>query len=169
MRPSEADRERIIETRSPSETRNLGVRLAKALEPGTAIALIGDLGSGKTVFAQGVAEGLGCAGEVTSPTFALVNVYEGRLPVYHADFYRLSRPQDVESIGFRDYLDGRGVLLVEWADRHPEALPDERLEVMIRPGRGVGEAGGDAAAPDEQRTVRLRAYGEGARRLLDHL
>lgn len=122
---------RVVETRSAEETRALGREIGRALGPGAVVALVGALGAGKTVFAQGVAEGLGCTEEATSPTFALVHVYEGPIPMYHVDFYRLSRPDEVESLGFRDYLDGRGVLLVEWADRVPGSLPADRLEVRF--------------------------------------
>lgn len=123
---------RVFETCSEAETRALGRRVAGELGPGRVVALLGDLGAGKTVFAQGVVEGLGCAAEASSPTFSLVHVYEGPIAVYHIDFYRLSRPEEVETLGFRDYLDGRGVVLVEWADRVPESLPADRLEVRIQ-------------------------------------
>ena len=155
MRPSEDPRETTLETRSDAETRLLGMRLAKGLRPGMTVALCGALGTGKTVLAKGVAEGLGCRQEASSPTFTLVNVYEGPVPMYHVDFYRLSRPEEVESLGLRDYMDGRGVLLVEWADRAMDSLPEERLEVRIR------------RLDDAEREFIFRARGDEAGRLLD--
>ncbi len=155
MRPSEDPRETTLETRSDAETRLLGMRLAKGLRPGMTVALCGALGTGKTVLAKGMAEGLGCRQEATSPTFTLVNVYEGPVPMYHVDFYRLSRPEEVESLGLRDYMDGRGVLLVEWADRAMESLPEERLEVRIK------------RLDDAEREFIFRARGGEAERLLD--
>lgn len=157
MRPSEAARDGVLETRSEAETRALGVRLARGLRPGAAVGLMGPLGAGKTVLAQGIAEGLGCAQEASSPSFTLVNVYEGAIPLYHVDFYRLSGEEEVESLGFRDYLDGRGVVLVEWADRVPGSLPAERLEVTLR------------RIDDERRSLTFRAFGEAAERTLQHL
>ena len=155
MQPSEDPRETILETRSDAETRLLGIRLAKGLRPGMTVTLCGALGTGKTVLAKGVAEGLGCRQEASSPTFTLVNVYDGPVPMYHVDFYRLSRPEEVESLGLRDYLDGRGVLLVEWADRAMDSLPEERLEVRIR------------RLDDTEREFIFRARGDEAGRLLD--
>jgi tRNA threonylcarbamoyladenosine biosynthesis protein TsaE len=157
MRPSEAVSGGVIETRSEEETRAVGVRLARGLGPGAAVGLVGPLGSGKTVLAKGIAEGLGCAEEATSPSFTLVNVYEGAVPVYHIDFYRLADRDDVESLGFRDYLDGRGVVLVEWPDRVPGSLPADRLEVTLR------------RIDDERRSLSFHAYGEAALRTLEHL
>lgn len=155
MRRSEDPREAILETCSEAETRLLGMRLAKGLRPGMTVALCGAVGTGKTVLAKGVAEGLGCRQEASSPSFTLVNVYEGPVPMYHVDFYRLSRPEEVESLGLRDYLDGRGVLLVEWADRAMDSLPEERLEIRIR------------RLDDAEREFIFRARGDEAGHLLD--
>ena len=157
MRRSEDPREASLTTRSEAETRLLGMRLAKGLQPGMTVALCGALGTGKTVLAKGVAQGLGCRQEASSPTFTLVNVYDGPVPMYHVDFYRLSRPEEVESLGLRDYLDGRGVLLVEWADRAMDSLPEERLEVRI------------SRLDDEEREFIFRACGDEAGRLLDRV
>jgi tRNA threonylcarbamoyladenosine biosynthesis protein TsaE len=149
--------ERTLETGSEEETRALGERLGKALRAGDVLALLGDLGTGKTVLAKGILAGLGGRDEATSPSFTLVNVYEAPLPVYHLDFYRLGREEDVESLGFRDLLDGRGVVLVEWADRVPTCLPADRLEVTLR------------RIDDRRRALRLRALGPSAARALERL
>ncbi len=149
--------ERLLETGSEEETRALGVRLGRALRAGDVLALLGDLGTGKTVLAKGIVAGLGGREEATSPSFTLVNVYEGPLPIYHLDFYRLGREEDVESLGFRDLLDGPGVVLVEWADRVPSCLPADRLEVTLR------------RTDDRRRALRVRALGRRAARILQTL
>ena len=112
------------------ETRALGARLGRWARAGDIVACCGVLGAGKTTFVQGFAEGLGVGGDdyVRSPTFALVHVYHG----YHFDFYRLSSCEEVQDIGFGDYLEAGGVIIIEWADKFPEILPPMRLEVSIR-------------------------------------
>ena len=114
-------------------TRHLGRSLAKALEPGTVVALVGPLGAGKTRFVQATAEGLGVPADVvTSPTFVLVNEYmEGRLPVYHFDTYRLPNADEFVDLGSDEYFFGSGVCLIEWADRVTPVLPRQRLEIAI--------------------------------------
>ena len=116
------------------ETRALGARLGRWARAGDIVACRGALGAGKTTFVQGFAEGLGVRGDayVRSPTFALVHAYHGRIPLYHFDFYRLSSCAEVQDIGFEEYLDAGGVVIIEWADRFPEILPPMRLEVSIR-------------------------------------
>ncbi len=116
------------------ETRALGVRLGRWARAGDMVACRGALGAGKTTFVQGFAEGYGVGSDdyVRSPTFALVHAYHGRTPLYHFDFYRFSCCTEVEDIGFEEYLDARGVVIVEWADKFPELLPSVRLEVYIR-------------------------------------
>ena len=124
----------VIETRSPEETLDLGRRIGRAADPGDVLALVGDLGTGKTVLAKGVAEGLGAASarEVVSPTFVLCREYlDGRLPLYHFDAYRLRGAADLEGIGASEVFGGEGLSLVEWADRAPQALPPDRLEVNL--------------------------------------
>lgn len=109
---------------SAAETEAAGVRAARELEPGDVIALVGDLGSGKTQFVKGMVRGIGCNAPVTSPTFTLLHEYVGgRLPVYHFDFYRLENLAALRAIGFDEYVFGAGVTVIEWADRFAKAIP----------------------------------------------
>ena len=126
-----AQRRRTVQA---EETRALGARLGRWARAGDIVACRGALGAGKTTFVQGFAEGLGVGGDayVRSPTFALVHAYHGRIPLYHFDFYRLSSCAEVQDIGFEEYLDAGGVIIIEWADRFPEILPPMRLEVSVR-------------------------------------
>ena len=120
-------------TRSEKETEALGGRLAERLRPGAVVACRGDLGMGKTAFTRGLARGLGCRERVTSPTFTIVNEYEGgRLPLFHFDLYRLEGAEDLFDIGWEDYLDRGGVCAVEWSERAAEALPPETIQVTLR-------------------------------------
>lgn len=116
------------------ETRTLGAHLGRWARAGDIVACRGALGAGKTTFVQGFAEGLGVGGDdyVRSPTFALVHAYHGRILLYHFDFYRLSSYSEVQDIGFEEYLDAGGVVIIEWADKFPEILPPRRLEVSVR-------------------------------------
>ena len=117
---------------SEAETEDLGRRLAAALGPGAVVAYRGDLGMGKTAFTRGLARGLGYEGRVTSPTFTIVNEYEGGgLPLFHFDMYRLEGPEDLFGIGWEDYLDRGGVCAVEWSERVEEALPEDAVTVTI--------------------------------------
>ena len=120
-------------TTQADQTRALGVRLGQRAQAGDFVACCGALGAGKTTFVQGFAEGYGIGANeyVRSPTFALVHMYHGRTPLYHFDFYRLSCFTEVQDIGFEEYLDASGVVIVEWADKFPQLLPAERLEVSI--------------------------------------
>ena len=118
---------------SEAETEDLGRRLAAALGPGAVVAYRGDLGLGKTAFTRGLARGLGYQGRVTSPTFTIVNEYEGTgLPLFHFDMYRLGGPEELFDIGWDDYLDRGGVCAVEWSERVAEALPPETVRVTLR-------------------------------------
>jgi tRNA threonylcarbamoyladenosine biosynthesis protein TsaE len=123
-----------IVTDSPDQTLLLGRRLGEILSGGAFIALIGSLGAGKTLLAKGIAGGLGVEdpGEVTSPTFVLVNEYRGRVPVYHIDLYRLESFAEVEAIGWDEWMGGPGVTLVEWAEKMGDNLPEERVEVHLQ-------------------------------------
>ena len=113
------------------ETEALGAALAARLRPGDVVAYLGDLGAGKTAFTRGLARGLGYAGRVTSPTFTIVNEYEGPVPLFHFDMYRLGGEEDLFDIGWEDYLDRGGVCAVEWSERVEEALPEDAVAVSI--------------------------------------
>lgn len=116
---------------SPKETFGIGKRLAALLRPGDILCLSGELGAGKTKFAQGIAAGLDIKEPVISPTFVLIREYAGRLSFYHMDAYRLSGPEDMEDLGYEEYFYGDGVTLLEWADRVKDILPGERLDIEI--------------------------------------
>ena len=117
-----------------SATEKLGLLLGRHLKDGDVLCLSGDLGAGKTLLSRGIATSLGVEPEaVTSPTFAIMNVYEGReLEVRHFDLYRLNRPEELEDIGFAEYAGGEGVTLIEWAELFSEQLPEEYLQVVLR-------------------------------------
>ena len=118
-------------THSPEETEAIGEKLAKNLAPGTVLAYRGDLGAGKTAFTRGLARGLGCRGRVTSPTFTIVNEYDGPTPLFHFDMYRLADADALFDIGWEDYLDRGGVCAVEWSENVREALPPDAVTVTI--------------------------------------
>lgn len=123
---------RMIETYSPEETFSLGESIGKAAREGELYTLVGDLGTGKTVFTQGIARGLGIDEPVTSPTFTIVQVYDqGRMPFYHFDVYRIGDVEEMEEIGYEDYFYGAGLTLVEWGNLIEELLPQERKEIRI--------------------------------------
>ena len=135
-----ADISFTVVTRSPEESAALAERLGAAAEAGTVLCLVGDLGAGKTLFTQGFAKGLGVTEDVTSPTFALMNQYNGRLPVTHFDLYRLEREDELDEIGFYEYAeDNRGVVLIEWADKFPDALPEPHIRLEIERGETENE------------------------------
>ncbi|MBI2855158.1 MAG: tRNA (adenosine(37)-N6)-threonylcarbamoyltransferase complex ATPase subunit type 1 TsaE [Chloroflexi bacterium] len=116
---------------SPEETKRMGTAIGQVAEPGDVALLIGDLGAGKTCLTQGIARGLGIEDYTPSPSFVLVRVYHGRLPLYHVDLYRLHSVEEVADLGLDDYLYGKGISVVEWADRAPQALPPDYLKVEI--------------------------------------
>jgi len=122
---------RIVETNSPDETWRLAAELAGELEAGAVIALHGDLGAGKTCFIQGLAAALGIDEPITSPTYTLIGEYQGRLPLHHIDLYRLSGPVEALGLGLEEYLDGRGITAIEWAERAEGLLPQEMLHIRI--------------------------------------
>lgn len=121
-----------IETRSPEETFALAERIAEKAQPGQIYTLDGDLGVGKTVFAQGIAAGLGITEPVASPTFTIVQEYtSGRMPLYHFDVYRIEEPEEMDEIGYEDYFYGSCICLVEWAHLVPEILPEDVIRITI--------------------------------------
>lgn len=126
-----------IISHSPEDTFRAGREEAARVQPGDVLALAGDLGAGKTQWVKGLAAGLGSAAMVTSPTFTLIHEYgDGRLPLYHVDCYRLDRPEELQAIGLDDYMDGRGVLVIEWADKFPALIPTAARWVRFSIGQG---------------------------------
>lgn len=117
-------------TNSAEETEELGKSLATLLEPGNVLTLEGDLGAGKTTFTKGIAKGLGINRTVNSPTFTIVKEYEGRIPLYHMDVYRLENSD--EDIGFDEYFNGKGITVIEWASIIEDYLPEDRLDIKIQ-------------------------------------
>jgi tRNA threonylcarbamoyladenosine biosynthesis protein TsaE len=156
-RPTAAARGTLTST-SHDQTRSIGRVLGGAAQPGTLVALIGPLGAGKTVFAKGIAAGLGVTSVVNSPTFVLMNEHRGRIPFYHVDAYRLEDPEEALAAGLLDDRQAGGVTVVEWADRLGDWLPDERLELTLTP-----DGSGD------RRTLAWRAYGAAHQRLASAL
>ena len=137
-------------TKSVEDTRALAAEIAALAAPGDLVVLAGDLGTGKTAFAQGFARGLGVDEPVTSPAFILVRTYEGRLPMVHLDVYRLDHMQELVDLGIAELLDDGGVTLVEWGDAVTPALPADFLEVRLEAGE----------APDD-RLLTIRSVGPG--------
>jgi len=146
------------QTGSPEETRRLGELLGGLAEAGLVVLLNGDLGAGKTCFAQGVARGLGVpsGAPVTSPSYSLMNIHQGRVPFYHFDLYRLSRVDDLADLGYDEFAEGNGLTLVEWADRMTEALAAS-ITVFIDP------------LAEQQRRFRFDAHDNRGRALLKRL
>jgi tRNA threonylcarbamoyladenosine biosynthesis protein TsaE len=118
------------------ETSRIGEQLGKQLKMGNIICLSGDLGAGKTAFTKGVAKGLGIEDYVTSPTYTIINEYEGRLPLYHFDVYRLNDVEEMYELGYEEYFFGDGVVVLEWADIVKEIIPKERLWITILNTKG---------------------------------
>ena len=135
-----------IYTSCPEETFNEAKKLAEKLCPGDVICMYGDLGAGKTLFAQGIAAGLGIEDHVSSPTFTIVNEYEGRMPFYHFDVYRISDPDEMYEIGFDEYVFGEGVCLIEWAELIEEVLPEKYLKITVER---------DAENPESKRKITI--------------
>ena len=129
-----------IVTKSPEETDGLAYRIGKIVPEGTVLCLTGNLGAGKTLFTEGLCRGLGVTADVTSPTFNLMNVYEGRLSVRHFDLYRLEDESELEEFGFYEYAEADdGLVLIEWADKFPEALPEKYIRIHIERGEDESE------------------------------
>ena len=114
------------------ETLSWGEKLSHLLNPGDVIGFFGDLGSGKTKTIRGICKGLGCEDNVSSPTFTIINEYNGRIPVYHFDFYRLSSEQEVYDLGYEEYFYGNGICLIEWTERIFNFLPIDHIEIHLK-------------------------------------
>ena len=122
-----------MQSHSAEETRSIGVHLAKYLKAGDVVALEGGLGAGKSELARGVARGLGISGPVPSPSFTILNAYdEGRVPLYHFDWYRIADAREIDEMGLEEMLGGDGIALVEWSERAAECLPGRLLRVKIQ-------------------------------------
>lgn len=123
-----------MRTQSANETRALGERLSTHLRPGDVLLLLGDMGAGKSELTRGIAKGLGIAGPIASPSFTILQVYEdGRIPLYHFDWYRLESAEELFEMGMEEYLGGDGLAVVEWPSQCPEAIPPRRLEITLTP------------------------------------
>ena len=143
-----------IRTADEEDTIKLGEIIGKSLKPGSIIALRGDLGAGKTVLVKGIARGLGIEDEPVSPTFVIMNAYEGRIPLYHFDLYRISGSDELMGIGADEFLFGAGVSAVEWAERVDEILPEYTIHIDIKmPGPGSG-------VPENTREIRIEGKKE---------
>ncbi len=145
-------------TANPEQTWRIGEMLGGRLGAGDTVCLYGDLGAGKTSFSYGIALGLQVKEQyITSPTFTFVNEYEGRVPFYHIDLYRLKDPEELENIGFEEYIDSDGVTVIEWAERAEDELPSECLSVYL------------SYIDDHSREIGFLAEGERYEKLLDEL
>ncbi len=146
-------------TSGPEATRRLAAAVAELARPGDVVLLAGDLGAGKTAFAQGFGAALGVDEPITSPTFTLVNRYEGRLPLHHLDVYRLDRLEEVSDLGLEEFLDEEGVVLIEWGDRITPVLPADFLEVRITLGDGDDDRVLEFTAVGTRWSARRRSLG----------
>jgi len=145
-------------TSGPEQTWRIGQLLGKLLNAGDTVCLYGDLGAGKTNFTYGIARGLDVQDQyITSPTFTLVNEYQGRVPLYHIDLYRLQNPDELEGIGFDDYVESDGATVIEWAERAEDELPVERLSIYL------------SSLDDNGREIGFLAEGERYKNLLETL
>jgi tRNA threonylcarbamoyladenosine biosynthesis protein TsaE len=144
-------------THSPEETQALGKRLGKIAAAGDVILLVGTLGAGKTCLTQGIAWGLGSDDYAASPSFVLVRELYGRLPLYHVDFYRLENLEEIAELGLDEYFYGKGVTVVEWAEKAPALLPPEHLLIEME------------YVSDNERRLKIRARGKRYRKVLEQL
>jgi len=123
-----------VRTDSPEQTLDLAADFARSLPEGTVVAISGDLGAGKTLFAQGMARGLGVKDHVTSPTFTLINEYQGRVAFYHMDLYRLDNEEEILDLGLEEYFQSSGITLVEWPERIEDFLPSSCIRIHMEKG-----------------------------------
>ncbi|NLV36943.1 MAG: tRNA (adenosine(37)-N6)-threonylcarbamoyltransferase complex ATPase subunit type 1 TsaE [Clostridiaceae bacterium] len=138
---------------SVQETVELGIKLGKVLHRGDNICLTGDLGTGKTAFTGGIARALGIGEYITSPTFTIVNEYEGKHPLYHFDVYRIGDADEMFETGYYEYISGEGITVIEWADLIKGILPDERIDVNIQK---------DSTQDTDSRLITMEFFGERA-------
>ncbi len=147
-----------LTSHSPRETRQWGERIAKRLWPSSIICLQGNLGSGKTTFVKGLAKGLGIAPtKVNSPTFVLLNIYDGKWSLYHFDFYRLEELREIEKIGYDEFLYGDGIAVIEWAERLRSRVPEENLTIHL------------SHKTERERVMEIVANGKRYEELLDEI
>ena len=127
------NRNQTFKTENPEETQTLGEKLGKTLKRGDVIALVGDLGTGKTCLTQGIARGIGIAPDevVNSPSYILINEYNGAIPIYHIDLYRLENSEEIAELGLSEYIEGDGICIIEWAERMSDLLPDTCIKIHI--------------------------------------
>lgn len=131
---------RTITIKSENDTRDFGIDLGKNLKKGDIVALIGDLGTGKTALTKYIARGMGIADMITSPTFTIIQEYSGgRLPLYHFDVYRIDETAELYELGYEEYFFGEGAVVVEWADKIQELLPEHAMVIRMEYGKGDGE------------------------------
>ena len=121
-----------IITKSPEETKKLGKEIGKLAKPGDLLAFYGELGAGKTCFIQGIARGLKVKDYVTSPSFTIVNEYQGKIPIYHFDLFRFDNAEDILELGYEEYFYGEGLTVIEWAEKIEHFLPKEHLKIDIK-------------------------------------
>lgn len=140
------------------ETEEFGIKLGSLLKRGDILCLNGDLGAGKTTMTKSIGLGLGVEEYITSPTFALINEYRGRLPVYHFDVYRLENADELYDLGFDDYFYGNGVCVIEWADKIQRMIPKDRIVVDIEKGN-----------EDDERLLKISGYGKRYEELIKEL
>lgn len=137
-----------IKLDSLNETEKFGIKLGKLLKEGDILCLNGDLGAGKTTITKSIGLGLGVEEYITSPTFALINEYKGRIPVYHFDVYRLENAHELYDLGFDEYFYGKGVCIIEWADKIQKMIPHENIVIDIEKSDDL-----------ESRILHIRGYG----------
>lgn len=121
-----------IITKSPEETKNLGKEVSKLTKPGDLLAFYGELGVGKTCFIQGISQGLKVKDYVTSPSFTIINEYQGKIPIYHFDLFRLNNAEEILELGYEEYFYGEGLIVIEWAEKIEQLLPKEHLKIDIK-------------------------------------
>jgi tRNA threonylcarbamoyladenosine biosynthesis protein TsaE len=142
---------------NPSETHLFGASIGRLAMPGDIFLLVGKLGAGKTCLAQGIARGLGIEEYIPSPSYVLIREFYGRLPLYHIDLYRLDLPQEIADLGLDDYLYGRGICVIEWAEKGSSLMPPEHMIIRID------------YLGDTERSFQLEAYGRHYMKMLDKL